>query len=164
MIISIRHPNFGQHLIRRYSTFDHHGIGQDDGTVVEYGGKWTGSASIRRITLEAFANGGDVLHFVYPSDAMLSLEETVRRSRLRLTEEQYSLFDNNCEHFAFWCKTGRHMSPQADNLRGAIGAGLVIAGGFFAAKLIVEASKNSKPPRSRAVASNRKRVRQTRAA
>ena len=33
-------------------------------------------------------------------------EETVIRARERIGETQYSLWTNNCEHFAIWCKTG----------------------------------------------------------
>ena len=34
-------------------------------------------------------------------------EETVIRARERIGETQYSLWTNNCEHFAIWCKTGK---------------------------------------------------------
>ncbi|WP_096199925.1 lecithin retinol acyltransferase family protein [Bacillus sp. FJAT-45350] len=44
-------------------------------------------------------------------------EETVRRARLRLGESKYSLGENNCEHFAVWCKTGLSKSYQVDQIK-----------------------------------------------
>ena len=34
----------------------------------------------------------------------------------RLGEQNYNLLFNNCEHFATWCKTGRHSSGQVDSV------------------------------------------------
>ena len=33
----------------------------------------------------------------------------------RIGEQDYNLLFNNCEHFATWCKTGRHRSSQIDS-------------------------------------------------
>ena len=33
----------------------------------------------------------------------------------RIGEQRYNLLYNNCEHFATWCKTGRHRSEQVDS-------------------------------------------------
>jgi hypothetical protein len=33
----------------------------------------------------------------------------------RIGEQDYNLLFNNCEHFATWCKTGRHRSGQIDS-------------------------------------------------
>ena len=33
----------------------------------------------------------------------------------RIGEQRYNLLFNNCEHFATWCKTGRHRSEQVDS-------------------------------------------------
>jgi hypothetical protein len=41
---------------------------------------------------------------------------TVRRAMSRLGEQNYNLLFNNCEHFATWCKTGRHRSVQVDSV------------------------------------------------
>jgi hypothetical protein len=42
----------------------------------------------------------------------------------RLGEQNYNLLFNNCEHFAHWCKTGRHRSSQVENWlhTGSLGA------------------------------------------
>ena len=41
--------------------------------------------------------------------------EVVSRAESRLGENGYNLFGNNCEHFAHWCKTGRHRSAQVED-------------------------------------------------
>ena len=45
-----------------------------------------------------------------------SPEETVKRARSRIGESNYDLFENNCEHFAIWCKTGLSRSTQIEAL------------------------------------------------
>ena len=49
---------------------------------------------------------------------------TLRRAMGRLGEQNYNLLFNNCEHFAHWCKTGRHRSAQVEDLlhTGSLGA------------------------------------------
>ncbi|MEC7652444.1 MAG: lecithin retinol acyltransferase family protein, partial [Cyanobacteriota bacterium] len=41
---------------------------------------------------------------------------TLRRAMSRIGEQNYNLLFNNCEHFATWCKTGRHRSGQIDSV------------------------------------------------
>ncbi len=43
-------------------------------------------------------------------------EETVERAKSRLGENEYDIALNNCEHFAFWCKTGLSDSHQVDTI------------------------------------------------
>ena len=45
-----------------------------------------------------------------------SPQETVQRARSKLGKKGYNLLLNNCEHFAFWCKTGIAQSAQVDDL------------------------------------------------
>ena len=45
-----------------------------------------------------------------------SPQETIDRARSKLGEQGYSLLLNNCEHFAFWCKTGVAKSSQVDDI------------------------------------------------
>jgi len=47
---------------------------------------------------------------------LYSPQETVERARSRLEENEYNLVINNCEHFAFWCKTGISESYQINNI------------------------------------------------
>ena len=46
----------------------------------------------------------DGLYLIKHKDC-LSAEKVVVRARKRLGENQYDLLENNCEHFAMWCKT-----------------------------------------------------------
>ena len=41
---------------------------------------------------------------------------TLRRAMGRIGEQNYNLLFNNCEHFATWCKTGRHRSDQVNSV------------------------------------------------
>lgn len=45
-----------------------------------------------------------------------SNEETIKRAKSRLGENQYSLYSNNCEHFAIWCRTGISDSQQVNKV------------------------------------------------
>ena len=49
---------------------------------------------------------------------------TLRRAMSRIGEQNYNLLFNNCEHFANWCKTGRHRSGQVEDWlhTGSLGA------------------------------------------
>lgn len=57
----------------------------------------------------------DGLYLIKHKDC-LSAEKVVLRARERLGENQYDLLENNCEHFAMWCKTGIKSSEQVKNL------------------------------------------------
>lgn len=49
-----------------------------------------------------------------------SLKETVDRALWCLhsnSRDEYNLFENNCEHFAVWCKTGIQDSSQVRNVK-----------------------------------------------
>lgn len=47
---------------------------------------------------------------------LYSPEETIKRAKSKLGEHEYSLFFNNCEHYAIWCKTGLSKSHQIEGL------------------------------------------------
>lgn len=44
-------------------------------------------------------------------------EETVKRAQSRLGEKGYNFLTNNCDHFATWCKTGKHQSLQVEGVK-----------------------------------------------
>ncbi|MEB3291129.1 MAG: lecithin retinol acyltransferase family protein [Leptolyngbya sp.] len=89
--------------------YQHHGIDYGDGTVVHYR-KLGENAQVERTSLETFSWGHPVYRVYHtvadPDDVVIA------RAESRLGECQYDLFFNNCEHFATWCKTGRHESAQ----------------------------------------------------
>ncbi len=49
---------------------------------------------------------------------LFSPEKTVIRARECLGEKRYDLFENNCEHFAIWCRTGMAKSSQVEKFFG----------------------------------------------
>ena len=49
-----------------------------------------------------------------------SPEETVKRAESQLGKGKYNLVVNNCEHFAVWCKTGKHESSQVQRFLEAV--------------------------------------------
>jgi hypothetical protein len=95
---------------RRHGLFNHHGIDLGDGTVAHY----LEGREILRSPVSEFTQGAvvGVLNHANASPAGI----TLRRAMSRLGEQNYNLLFNNCEHFATWCKTGRHSSEQVDSV------------------------------------------------
>ena len=95
---------------RRHGLFNHHGIDLGDGTVAHY-------LEGREILRSPFADfsQGEVVSVTEHADAS-PVGVTLRRAMSRLGEQNYNLLFNNCEHFATWCKTGRHRSVQVDSV------------------------------------------------
>lgn len=112
----------GDHLFVYCGGYSHHGIDCGDGNVIHFDAtpvrKIVSEAHgddapcIRQTTLEEFARGKPTyLRTYHLSD---DPEITVARAKSRLGDQGYALFDNNCEHFAVWCKTGCSQSTQVD--------------------------------------------------
>lgn len=116
----------GDHLYIQYPTFQHHGIDLGDGTLIEYGGKGTGCMAVRRVPLRDFLARGPSFVMQYEPGTSLHPLKTVRLALARLAEQRYDLFNNNCEHLAYWCKTGHHRSPQANWLKQVLTVGAVV--------------------------------------
>lgn len=117
---------------RQHGLFHHHGIDLGDGTVAHY----LEGRAILRSTREEFSRGQPISTVIYPEGSCSAADVTVRRAMGRLGEQNYNLLFNNCEHFAHWCKTGRHRSPQVEDWlhrggRGAWAAGQVISGALI---------------------------------
>ena len=95
---------------RRHGLFNHHGIDLGDGTVAHY----LEGREILRSPVSEFSQGEvvSVMEHTNASPAVV----TLRRAMSRLGEQNYNLLFNNCEHFATWCKTGRHRSEQVDSV------------------------------------------------
>ena len=119
----------GDHLFyyRAGSIYSHHGICCGDGSVVHYESSlWMKLAGrrdhetaprVKRVPLAEFAQGSGVLVRNY--DVCDHPDTVIERSLSRIGEIDYSLFQNNCEHFAVWCKTGWPHSTQVDAHRDA---------------------------------------------
>ena len=94
---------------RQHGLFNHHGIDLGDGTVAHY----LEGREILRSPLEEFGQGQPLKVISHVEASPVGV--TLRRAMGRLGEQDYNLLFNNCEHFATWCKTGRHRSEQVDS-------------------------------------------------
>ena len=95
---------------RQHGLFNHHGIDLGDGTIAHY----LEGREILRSPLEEFSQGQPLRVISHAEASPVGV--TLRRAMGRLGEQDYNLLFNNCEHFATWCKTGRHRSEQVDSL------------------------------------------------
>jgi hypothetical protein len=105
---------------RQHGLFNHHGIDLGDGTVAHY----LEGRAILRSPLQEFSRDQPLSVVEYPKGSCSPAGVTLRRAMGRLGEQNYNLLFNNCEHFAHWCKTGRHRSAQVENWlhSGSLGA------------------------------------------
>ena len=95
---------------RQHGLFHHHGIDLGDGTVAHY----LEGREILRSSTDDFSQG-QPLTVIAHADASPP-RVTLQRAMSRIGEQNYNLLFNNCEHFATWCKTGRHRSGQIDSV------------------------------------------------
>lgn len=72
---------------------------------------------IRRQTLESMVNRSwgyfEVMGFSDAFADKYTLRESLERAESCIGMSGYTLFNNNCEHFAIWCRTGHAFSAQA---------------------------------------------------
>lgn len=107
-------------------SYDHYAIYAGLGNVIHYSGeadvKTQYDAKVRHESLSSVAAGSPVTvaNTHDEDDEPFGKCEIVRRAQSRIGEYEYSLWSNNCEHFANWCRYGKHFSSQVnDKLRSA---------------------------------------------
>jgi hypothetical protein len=120
---------------RQHGLFNHHGIDLGDGTVAHY----LEGREILRSPKEEFSRGLAISTVSYPPDSCSPAGVTVRRAMGRLGEQNYNLLFNNCEHFAHWCKTGRHRSNQVEDWLHTGSLGALAIGQFIPAAVFTAA-------------------------
>ncbi len=120
---------------RQHGLFLHHGIDLGDGTVAHY----LEGREILRSPLEDFSRGEPISSVPYPEDGCSPVGVTLRRAMGRIGEQRYNLLFNNCEHFAHWCKTGRHRSAQVEDWLHTGSLGALALGQFVPAALLTGA-------------------------
>lgn len=105
----------GDHIkvYRRFRLYAHHGIDMGDGTVIHFAGEplRVRRARVVRTDMATFLRGG-ARRVVRHASGALPESEVVSRAESLLASGAYSVFWNNCEHFAMYCKTGRGRSRQ----------------------------------------------------
>lgn len=105
---------------------DHHGIDCGDGTVIHYDASFKGGIGrIIRVSKSEFAKRRTIRTKNYPTN--YSPDEIVRGAGERLSEARYDPYQNNCEHFVYWCTTGKSECYQWDHVH--VGAGGAVAAG-----------------------------------
>jgi hypothetical protein len=111
-----REPPLGAHLVTPRRGYTHHGIYVGAGRVVQYGGLSWGlrPGPVEEVPLAQFSQGRPVSVRAVGS-RWFDQHAVVRRARLRLGEDRYSVLRNNCEHFCEWCVRGQHRSYQVDD-------------------------------------------------
>ena len=109
-----KRANFGDIISVNMGLYRHYGVYISDNTVIHYasfGGDFGRNVCIHATSLRKFLNGSMGYEVcVFPNG--FNGKETVKRALSRIGERRYSLFANNCEHFATWCKTGVSYSKQ----------------------------------------------------
>lgn len=115
---------------RQHGLFNHHGIDLGDGTVAHY----LEGRQILRSPVEEFSHGQPLIVVPYGDASPPGV--TLRRAMGRLGEQRYNLLFNNCEHFAIWCKTGRHRSVQVEDWLHTGSLGALAIGQFMPAALM----------------------------
>lgn len=116
--------------LRQHGLFNHHGIDLGDGTVAHY----LEGRQILRSPVEEFSRGQPLVVVPYAEASPIGV--TLRRAMGRLGEQRYNLLFNNCEHFASWCKTGRHRSAQVEDWLHTGSLGALAIGQLMPAALI----------------------------
>ncbi|MBQ7168742.1 MAG: lecithin retinol acyltransferase family protein [Synergistaceae bacterium] len=116
-----RQAQLGDVIKVNRTLYAHYGVYVGNGRVIHYtdegGGDFKGK--VQETSLATFLDGADG-YFVCELDPddyeqIYSPEDTVKRAREKLGEEDYNFFTHNCEHFAVWCKTGEARSSQVED-------------------------------------------------
>lgn len=101
----------------------HHAIDCGD-SVIEYQG-YNQGGKVTRIPKHSFGKRRTIKIKEYGKCDLPDV--VVKRSESKLGQAGYCLFTNNCEHFAYWCKTGKKKSEQVNNAAASIIGGAVKA-------------------------------------
>jgi hypothetical protein len=124
----------GDHIkvYRSFRLYSHHGIDLGDGTVVHFAGEpfRTRRARVVRTDMADFLRGGQA-RVVHHRKGSLPVDDVVAMAESLLEQGNYSVFHNNCEHFATLCKTGRLKSRQVRRAAWLSAAALVSSAVFF---------------------------------
>lgn len=99
-----------------FPSYRHYGIDVGDGTAIHFRGDLyliQASAWIQRTSMRKFL-GTSKLEVEKDVEYAFPREEVVLRalSQLGTNFGGYNFLFNNCEHFAYWCATGKRISKQ----------------------------------------------------
>jgi hypothetical protein len=111
----------GDVIFARRIVYRHYGIYAGKNMVIHYAGKENPvrpKITVEETTLDEFSKGDPVYVIQFPkkADFLYSPGKTLKRAKSCIGRTDYNLVSNNCEHFAYWCKTGRHESSQVKDV------------------------------------------------
>lgn len=116
-VIRYKMPTDGVIYMRdREGLYRHYGVDVGSDQVIHfrnYSGESKNSARIILTSKSEFAKG-DTIEKSYTTQYLYDEDEIVDRaySKLGSSFEGYDLINNNCEHFANWCASGKKTSLQ----------------------------------------------------
>jgi hypothetical protein len=127
--------------------YKHYGIYNNNKSVIHFSpdqGKEISpeNAYIRETSLKEFLSGGD-LEINRSIKPVFSPDEIVHRA-LRLVGtnlKKYKLLSFNCEHFAFWCATGKLKSKQVEKGMAITGGITLVATAAILLKILLDKDK-----------------------
>jgi len=119
----------GAHLVSPRRGYIHHGIYTGGGRVIHYSGFSRGwrRGPVEEVTLEAFSSGRPIA-VRDNAGACFTGAACVERARMRLGENRFSLWTNNCEHFCSWCLYDASRSAQTEAMRARLRVVRVVLG------------------------------------
>jgi hypothetical protein len=100
----------GEHLKVLYGLYSHQAIYEGGGSVIHLSKQ---AGRVERASLEAFRDGRCQI-WVVDSPRRYPGEQVAARARSKLGARDYDLFQNNCEHFCNWCRSGAAVSRQVE--------------------------------------------------
>ena len=104
----------GDHIYVKRKTrfYIHHGIYLGEGKVIHFTGSIREKVDpeVRKTDLSRFLKDGKLKRRNHKK--RLSPSETIRIAREQLSNKNFSMIWNNCEHFATYCATGKKKSRQ----------------------------------------------------
>ncbi|MFZ7104326.1 MAG: lecithin retinol acyltransferase family protein [Peptococcaceae bacterium] len=106
---------FLHQFIDGFPSYRHYGVDIGDGTAVHFRGDRfliQRSAWIQRTSLKSFAAGDEIC--TDECKYAFTRNEVIQRALSQVGGKfgGYHFIFNNCEHFAYWCGTGRRISKQ----------------------------------------------------
>jgi hypothetical protein len=92
--------------------YHHYGIYSGNKNVIHFSDGIVKEESIDEFC-SSFLDYIDVIGFSEKYIEDISQEESLVRAKSLIGMKGYDLLENNCEHFAVWCRTGQAVSSQA---------------------------------------------------
>ncbi|CEQ03861.1 NC domain [[Clostridium] sordellii] len=109
---------YGDLIFVDHGLYKHFGIYINDDCVIHYDGKlddrFLRNMCVRQTGMDRFLAGKDNFKILNLSKNPIPPHEVVNHAKSHLNERNFNLILNNCEHFAYWCKTGSKKSYQVN--------------------------------------------------